>query len=219
MGDLNVDGMEDVVAFGLPSIDAGTQTNLVLQGGDAIEMWQVLSALPTAAAISFLPEGRLDFNGDRVPDVFFRPAFASDRVSIALGTAGSLDSQLQYASTVGGRTGTMCTGDLNGDGFSDVALSGSTPGEVLVYRGGVQGLNTPSNSRIVFRSGFVPLTLVSPGDTDGDGFADIIAISSSSGEARMMTARGANESTITASSGEFDVVNLGGSMGTLFALP
>ncbi len=82
-----------------------------------------------------------------------------------------------------GGSGLSGAGDLNGDGYADLALGASLAGTVTVYFGGATGvgvsptvLPTPSGASSFgsFISGV--------GDVDGDGFSDLAvsAISSNS---------------------------------------
>src|SRR4029077_3936816 len=66
-------------------------------------------------------------------------------------------------------------GDLNGDGFVDLAVaSGGDPGSVTIYNGGAagpsMGISLPPGA---VTAGF-GTTMASAGDVNGDGYGDVI---------------------------------------------
>jgi hypothetical protein len=62
-------------------------------------------------------------------------------------------------------------GDLNGDGFSDVAVSAPFINKIYIYYGGT----AMNNVEDVLLSGVSAFAVASAGDVNGDGFSDLIA--------------------------------------------
>jgi hypothetical protein len=66
-------------------------------------------------------------------------------------------------------------GDVNGDGFADLAVSSATGrGAVSVYLGGRSGLSSPISLDPGPVSGGFGRTVSTAGDVNGDGFADVL---------------------------------------------
>ena len=78
----------------------------------------------------------------------------------------------------------IAVGDFDGDGFADAALaadttSASTTGVVILAMGGPGGLSAPATAMRVENphpgnDGNFGISMVSPGDADGDGFDDLV---------------------------------------------
>ncbi|MEP7159148.1 MAG: VCBS repeat-containing protein [Chloroflexota bacterium] len=123
--------------------------------------------------------GAVDVNGDDRTDVVVLTTSGKLRVALANGTGyGALSSQDLPAGTP---TGTMIVGDFDGDLLGDVGLLRSTPvipgpgdpATLVVMRGAADGtFGSPQD----WWRGALDLStqLVSPGDTNGDGKADLI---------------------------------------------
>jgi hypothetical protein len=126
---------------------------------------------PVASAWSSIP----DFNGDGFSDMAL--ADGADRVLVydgaglrPLPTTPSLTIPAMGAEIV-----VATAGDLDGDGFTDLAVSAATP-LLRVYRGGPTGLGaTPvviaPRPRGSSSSGS---SVASGGDLNGDGYADLV---------------------------------------------
>jgi hypothetical protein len=138
--------------------------------------WQLViptreSGLTTASAT--VP----DYNGDGFADVAIGvPVAGAGSVPILFGSF-SPSPTLEFAlvgSDAFGRA-IAAVGDLNGDGFVDLAVaSGSAPGTVTIYNGGAGG---PTMGITLLpgpvTSGF-GTTMASAGDVNGDGYGDVI---------------------------------------------
>jgi len=186
VGDVNGDGYGDVVV-GAPF---SNYVILYFGGPSGLSPSPPLSDI----AIGFMAHygvvsGGCDINGDGFSDVIVGAPYYAGYAFVYFGsTAGiSSSSKLTLTSPPGPNssfgTSVACIGDLDGDGYGDVAIGADVPqaapgpasGQVFVYLGGPHGLGPP-------------LTLVGPdedgghfgesvrsvGDVDGDGLGDIV---------------------------------------------
>jgi surface antigen len=125
-----------------------------------------------AAFRTVLPTG--DFSGDLQPDVL---AVATDgRLFLYKGDGAGRWLMPRTQVGVGWQTMrfVFSPGDFSGDGFADV-LAVLSDGRVRLYTGNGKGgwKGTP----VFVHSGFATASRVgSPGDFDGDGFADMVAV-------------------------------------------
>jgi hypothetical protein len=120
-----------------------------------------------------------DFNGDGFADVAIgSPEAGSQSVSVFNGSAngpGFTPAETLAGDALFGEA-VASAGDVNGDGFVDLAVaSGSGPGSVTVYLGGPAGpggTGTPLSAGDV-TSGF-GASIASAGDVNGDGYGDLL---------------------------------------------
>jgi len=138
--------------------------------------WQLVvpsreSGLTTISAV--VP----DYNGDGLADVAIgAPGAGTGSVPIMFGRffpQPTIDVTLTGGDAFG--RGIAAAGDLNGDGFVDLAIaSGGDPGTVTIYNGGVGG---PTMGVTLLpgpvTAGF-GTTMASAGDVNGDGYGDLI---------------------------------------------
>ena len=119
-----------------------------------------------------------DYNGDGLADVAIgAPAAGTGSVPVFFGAFFGPDFTPSLTLTGGdafGR-GVAAVGDLDGDGFVELAVaSGSNPGSVTIYNGGAAG---PSMG-ITLLPGSVTAdfgaTMASAGDVNGDGYGDVV---------------------------------------------
>jgi hypothetical protein len=180
VGDVDGDGRNDVLFAGYTG--PGTQVLHLYRGG--------VSGLGPASAALSAPSGAFGFgstvtgagdvNGDGLADVLIGAAQSSRAYvyfgeSVGLGTAPTLlmgHSQGFFGS------GLSDAGDLNADGYADVALGASLQGAVTVYFGRASGVD-PTPTVLMAPSGVSSFGtwLAGLGDTNGDGFDDL-AVSS-----------------------------------------
>ena len=158
----------------------------VRAGGQSTATWEVViphreSGRPIAFAS--VP----DYNGDGLADVTFgNPTATAGTVSIFYGLRGydddpggpSLTPDVTLVGGAGFGCGVAAIGDTNGDGFTDLGVgsgcTGSGTGAVTIYMGSPTGpVPGPSLSPGMATAGF-GTSLASAGDTDGDGYGDVI---------------------------------------------
>jgi hypothetical protein len=191
-GDVNGDGFADLVVSTetAPDINGNTYVEVDAYYGSA----NGLSTVAVSSTTTVLSNGGFgntggidtaDVNGDGFADVL-----------VALNTPGGPDSMASalvfYGSATGlGATPTpttisapsngspssfvACAGDVNGDGYVDVALS--TSDGIAIFEGGAGGIDTTSSALLAagnsigFNTGVLPLAA---GDVNGDGYDDVI---------------------------------------------
>jgi hypothetical protein len=116
-----------------------------------------------------------DFDGDKRPDIIA----ADSATGILWQYKGKGDGTFAEGRTNIGRgwnrfTAIFSPGDFNGDGFVDV-IARNAAGELLLYRGDGKGYWIDATTNINIGRGWNQFTAIfSPGDFNGDGFADVI---------------------------------------------
>ena len=163
VGDFNQDGKQDLAAVNL-----GNNAVTVLLGNGA-GAFKPATGSPFSVGSSPETLVTADFNGDGKPDL----ATANEgdgTISVLLsnGTGGFLPAT---STSFGLGTGplSMVTGDFNGDGLTDLAVSSSGGNNVTVLVGNGSGAFTAASP---FTSGTGPASLVAA-DFNGDGVEDI----------------------------------------------
>ncbi|WP_162143986.1 VCBS repeat-containing protein [Sorangium cellulosum] len=186
-GDVNGDGFSDVMVSFQPRDSLGLQAVGLYLGGVDLD----LDAAPDVELVAPEEDSRFgfaiaaagDMNGDGFGDVIVGSPVLS-RSYIYVGGPDGLDSVPHLILEGQERTNfglaVASAGDVNGDGFGDVAVGTSDynniPGTVYVYMGGagaaLNGSADVAFHRPVKGEGFGPV-LGSSGDVNGDGFSDL----------------------------------------------
>ncbi|MCB0766494.1 MAG: FG-GAP repeat protein [Flavobacteriales bacterium] len=203
-GDLNGDGYSDVVV-GAPADNSGGTT---LPGAAYVYYGSStgIAAAPDVTLTSGLAgvadnfglgvDGAGDVNGDGYDDLIVGASTWNDNVGTpteggvfvyhgsATGISATPDYILQNntnSSYMGSSVAGL--GDINGDGFSDIAAGGwlaaypsTSEGAVWVFLGSATGLNTAFRHRLEqnFGSAQFGFAVAGAGDVNGDGYNDMV---------------------------------------------
>jgi hypothetical protein len=196
-GDVNGDGFDDVIV-GAPHFDGITGRVTVFRGtpfGLTTAGRWILDGAALQDHHGFSVAGAGDVNGDGYDDVIVGapgassgPFFSNGRASCYLGSANGLSPTPAW--TVNGDLTSQflgwCVagnGDVNGDGYADVAVTSPgysngqvSEGRVQVFLGGSGGLSTTASfnyeSNGANWGADAQVTL--PGDMNGDGFGEVV---------------------------------------------
>ncbi|MBL8008778.1 MAG: FG-GAP repeat protein, partial [Ignavibacteria bacterium] len=176
-GDVNGDGFGDVIAgaYGNNSI---TGKAYIYYGGsnmdNAADVELTGEAAGNAFGISVSSAG--DVNGDGYSDVIAgAPGYNSNRGRAYIYFGGSSMNNIADVIMTGLNTNDEIgrevsnSGDLNGDGFSDVAVSAPFINKVYIYYGSASMNNAADITINMSVSSIAPA-----GDVNGDGFSDLI---------------------------------------------
>jgi hypothetical protein len=184
-GDVNGDGYADVV---VDSIGVGRKVFLFLGGPAGLDSSPAVAfSDPNATALGAGQFGIRascagDVNGDGYADILIGDNSLGKAylyLGSAAGPAAAPDLMLTAPSSPGaGGFGHSVgsAGDVNGDGYADVAIGSDGAGQAFLYLGGPAGL--PASPDVTLTapdgpgSGFGAVS--SADDVDGDGYADIV---------------------------------------------
>ncbi len=203
-GDVNGDGYADVVVSAPVYDGAATDEGRVYgyqgsaMGLSTTASWVVDPTDQAGARFGYAVTGAGDVNGDGYSDVLvgadsFDTSIANEgRAYVYLGSgAGLLNSPAWFVDPTDQAdsyfgTSVSAAGDVNGDGFSDIVVGShlysnetSFEGRAYLFLGGTPATGvgtTPawfSDPSDQFASSFAAFT-ASAGDTNGDGFADVV---------------------------------------------
>ena len=189
-GDVDGDGYADVIV-GAPDANAGAGAVHVYLGGPTM-LARKPSTTIAGPDVAFGGFGSVvamagDVNGDGFADVLVgapESISKSGRAYLFLGGSSGLpllpNARFDGA-TAGDSLGASVAGvgDLDGDGFADIAIGspgiGASLGRVDVYRGSATGIDLVSRRTLTAPDGEnFGAAIGGTGDTDGDGFADLI---------------------------------------------
>jgi hypothetical protein len=182
-GDVNADGFDDVI-FGMPSENRVEVYLGSALGLDTVPGWTFEGSPASSTGHSVSTAG--DVNGDGFDDVIVGApyedgaAMDSGVISVWYGSALGLpaDPSWTYAPSVqGARLGQVASaGDVNGDGFDDVAAGAlSARDRALVFLGSAAGLlDVPWVASDHQKKSGLGHAIASAGDINGDGFDDLV---------------------------------------------
>jgi hypothetical protein len=189
VGDVNADGYADL-AVGAYGARTGRVYVYYGNGRGLAATPSVILEGPTMFDTRFgqTVAGLGDIDADGDDDVVVgAPEYSGGigRVFVYLGSRFGLgvDSVAALVDPFGGRLGTSVAGvgDVNGDGYPDAAFGAPSvdngTGRVQIFHGGAMGLVTPAARTIIGPAGMEAdfgTIVVGAGDTNGDGFADLL---------------------------------------------
>lgn len=183
IADVNGDGKLDIiVADGLPVPDLGNPAPSVstfLGNGDGTFNSPTQVAYPGPIASGVFA----DVNGDGKLDLI-----SNSQVILASLTGGYLapTSLVSPGQTCVAFDGVLAVGDLDGDGFPDIATADCQNDTVTVYLDNGHGGFLPG---ISYWAGYYPQSLAIA-DVNNDGIADIIVTNADSGDASILLGNG-----------------------------
>ena len=176
-GDVDGDGFGDLMV-GAP----GIRRAYLYRGGPAGLTTSPLTFVgPADSGFGRVVAGLGDVNGDGYADVAVGAPDAGT-VTVYLGSAApdaTADVTIQGDASSELGTAVAGLGDLDGDGFAEMAVSATGAGEVLLYRGAasLSGTRTPAEASQRIAGAAVAgfgASLAGGADVDGDGRADLL---------------------------------------------
>jgi len=215
LGDVTGDGVQDIVAAAGP----GAGPRVVVYDGNTGQMVQSFFAFdPGFRGGVFV--GLADFDRDGRQDIVVSAgASGGPHVRVVSGANPNIEMASFFAFEQAFLGGTqVAAGDINGDGTPDLVIAAGAGGSHITVRDG-RSIRTGGSASLVgdfyaFAPGYQGSVSIAVGDTDGDGFADIIAGSGPGTPAHIVVYSGAalrtNQYVQTASFFAFDASLLSG---------
>ncbi len=159
-------------------------------GADASVAWEFVVGARTSTPLRAAWGNLFDANGDGLGDVAVG-APGSGGAYVFPGTTDGVNTSLTAATTLtSGATGfgsdLAATGDINGDGYSDLIVGAPGSQQVMVFHGSTTGLGTAPATMFTGGPGFGG-ALAPAGDVDADGYADVMIGAGGDNTARVYT--------------------------------
>lgn len=181
-GDVNGDGVEDIIAGSGRNSVGGAQVRLFDGANPAHPL--LLGFKPFGAGfVGAVNVAAGDVDGDGRDDIIVAPASGSaGQVRVFSGLDGSLLGKFTALAKVNGGV-RIAAGDLDGDGRDEVIVGAGVGSAVRVFDGLAGVAVNPLNFR-AFESAYTGGVNVAAGDVNGDGIDEII-VSTASGSDRV----------------------------------
>jgi len=187
-GDVNRDGYGDIVVGGYLAGGSGRVYVFYGNAGGISARPDVTLNSPVAgnASFGYAVAGAGDVNADGYADVVVGANGVGSGSGAAYlylgGPAGLATTPAVSLTSAGGAFGTSvgCAGDVNGDGYADVAVGAerfaSNNGRAYVFLGRAGGPAAAPSLTLASPSpgGFFGTPVTSAGDVNGDGFSDLL---------------------------------------------
>lgn len=172
LADVTGDGIPDVVLSMLVDTGASFESSLlILQGDGAGGFPTALPLVPTETISPSIAVGQL--NGDGIPDIAV-VAGSLNHVSAYFGTGGGA-FQAPVHNTVAITPGSVCAGDVDGDGDKDLVAVTSDPVNVLSSVGLLRNNGNGTFAPAVLYGGLPGAGEAVLADMDLDGRLDLVA--------------------------------------------
>ncbi len=191
-GDVNGDGYADLIASTFTEPSGGTSTADVYLGtATGLNPTPIALYGPGGAGAApcngFAAVGAVDVNGDGFGDVLVNGDSAVGTLSqygvfVYLGSTGGIGTtptatfDTILMTGMGNRTISVASaGDLNGDGYCDIAIGDDLTPTVAVYLGSASGLASVPTTTLTMtsRTGRFGGAVAGVGDVNGDGYMDL----------------------------------------------
>ncbi|MFO0602216.1 MAG: FG-GAP-like repeat-containing protein [Polyangiales bacterium] len=187
-GDVNRDGYGDIVVGGYLAAGAGRAYVFYGSAGGITARPSLTLNSPSAgnASFGYAVAGAGDVNGDGYADVVVGANGVGTGAGAAYvylgGAAGLAATPAVSLTSAGGAFGTAvgCAGDVNGDGYADVAVGAerfaSNAGRAYVFLGRAGGPAAAPSFTLASPSagGFFGTPATAAGDVNGDGYGDLL---------------------------------------------
>nr|WP_298937103.1 FG-GAP-like repeat-containing protein [uncultured Dyadobacter sp.] len=196
-GDVNGDGYSDMLA-GAHQFDNGQSNEgvgvLILGANNGLGTYTLMECNQKDAMMGFAVAGAGDVDGDGFSDVmagarlYSNGQYLEGAAFIFKGSAGGLvtaNPTVIESNQIDARLGHALSsaGDVNGDGFSDIALGAyqydkgsSNEGVVMIHLGSPNGVSLAPSQTLESdqTEAQFGISVACAGDVNGDGFADLI---------------------------------------------
>jgi len=182
-GDVNGDGYSDVIV-GAPAILATGGSAYIYLGSSSGLSAVVSTTLTGGVSFGFSVSGAGDVNGDAYADVIVGDTLGTafvyngTKTGIASGNTSTASTTLSGSADYG--LSVSSAGDVNGDGYSDVAVGEPGGSGAFTYHGSPTGsINTSTISILGTSDGGsnedrLGFSVSSAGDINGDGYSDVV---------------------------------------------
>ncbi len=187
-GDVDADGYDDVIV-GVRGADVGATNGgriMLFRGSAAglstgVGAFESIDGTSASLQLGFYASGAGDVNGDGNDDVIVsgQGASTTGTAYVFLGDATGIANTAawSYTGTAGGNLAPVTgAGDLNGDGYADIAVGEWTSsGQVFVFHGSGSGPSvTPSVTILGTATERLGRMVSGAGDVNADGYSDLI---------------------------------------------